>query len=140
MNKEVKLFSQILESKNAKSIHKFLDAEVSDYWKSHYQFDKPSKKVNSHLGASMKDVLLINVVAPVLFAYGKYKDDETYCDKAFRLLETCKPEVNSIITGWKKMNIKPLNACDSQSLLQLKNEYCDKFRCLDCAVGHSILK
>ncbi len=140
MSKEVKLFSQILEAKNVKAIHKFLDAEVPDYWKSHYQFDKPSKKVNSHLGASMKDVLLINAVAPVLFAYGKYKDEETYCDRAFKILETCKPESNAIISGWKKMNMEALNACDSQSLLQLKNEYCDKFRCLECVVGHRILK
>jgi hypothetical protein len=140
MNKEVKLFSGIKEAKNAKAIHKFFDAEVSEYWQSHYQFDKPSKKVNSHLGAAMKNILLINAVAPVLFAYGKYKDDEAYCDNAIALLEKCEAEDNSIIKGWKKMELKPANAYDSQSLLQLKNEYCDKFRCLECAVGAKILK
>jgi hypothetical protein len=140
MSKEVKLFSQLLESKNIKAIHRFFDVNVSDYWNTHYQFDKPSTNTNTHIGTSMKDVLLINAVAPVLFAYGKYKGKEEYCDRAFSLLETCKPESNSIVTGWENMNLKPGTAAETQSFLQLKNEYCDKFRCLECAVGHNILK
>ena len=139
MCKEVKLFSQVLEAKNAKLIHKFFDVDVSDYWKMHYQFDKPSKKADHHLGTAMKDILLINAIAPVLFAYGKYKGNEDYCERAVQLLETCKPESNSIITGWKKLEVKPTSAFESQYLLQLKGEYCDKFRCLDCAVGYGIL-
>ncbi len=140
MGKDVKLFSNIIEAKNAKSLYKFLDVEVNEYWKTHFQFDKPSKKVNSHIGADMKDILLINAVAPVLFAYGKHKGDEDYCDKAMALLETCKPESNAVITGWGKYGIEAKNASDTQALLQLKKEYCDKFRCLECAVGLSILK
>jgi hypothetical protein len=140
MCKETKLFSRILETKNAKAIHALLDIEVSDYWKRHYVFDKSSKAVKSHLGTSMKNILLINAVAPVLFAYGKYKDNDTYCERALRLLETCDAESNSIITGWKKFEMVPPNAYETQALLQLKNEYCNNFRCLDCAVGGKILQ
>jgi hypothetical protein len=140
MGKEVKLLSQILEAKDIKAIHRFFEVEVSEYWRTHYQFDKPSKKVDNHLGTAMKDILLINAVAPVLFAYGKYKGDEDYCDRAVQLLESCKPESNSIITGWKKLEMKPTNAFESQYLLQLKGEYCDKFRCLDCAIGYGVLR
>ena len=139
MCKEIKLLSQILEAKDAKAIHRFFDVEPSDYWLTHYQFDKPSGKTDDHLGASMKDILLINAVAPVLFAYGKYKANEDYCDRAIQLLETCKPESNSIIKGWEKLGLKPASAFESQYLLQLKNEYCDKFRCLECSIGHRIL-
>ncbi len=140
MNKEVKLFSQILAAKDAKAIHRFFDVQVSDYWHTHYQFDKPSKKTEHNLGTGMKDVLLINAVAPVLFAYGKYKGDEEFCNRAIALLETCKPESNAIIKNWEKLNVKPASAFESQYLLQLKNEYCNKFRCLECAIGHSILR
>ncbi len=140
MNKEVKLFSEILAAKNAKAIHQLFDVNVSDYWQQHYQFDKPSKKVNSHLGSSMKNILLINAVAPVLFAYGKYKDNDAYCDKAISLLEKCEAESNSIITGWKKLNLAATNAYETQAMLQLKNEYCDNFNCLNCAIGTRILK
>lgn len=137
---DAKMFSGIIEAKNVKAIHRLFDVDVSEYWQNHYRFDKPSKKVNSHLGTSMKNVLLINAVAPVLFAYGKYKDNEEYCDRAFALLQNCDAESNSIITGWKKLNQVPSSASESQALLQLKNEYCDKFRCVDCAIGSKILK
>lgn len=139
MGKEVKLLSQILESRNTAAIHRFFEVEVSEYWKTHYQFDKLSKKAENNLGSAMKDILLINAVAPVLFAYGKYKGEEDLCERAVQLLESCTPEHNAIITGWKKLNLKPANAFESQYLLQLKNEYCDKFRCLECAIGHRIL-
>lgn len=139
MGREVKLLSQILEAKDAKAVHRFFDVEASEYWKTHYQFDKGSKKADHHLGAAMKDILLINAVAPVLFAYGKYKGEEDFCDRAVQLLESRKPESNAIINGWKKLDMKPANAFESQYLLQLKTEYCDKFRCLECAIGHRIL-
>lgn len=140
MHKEVKLFSGILAAADVKAIHRLLEVEVSDYWQTHYQFDKPAEQVNSHLGKAMKDVLLINAVVPVLFAYGKYKDDERYCDKAMTLLESCPAENNSIIKGWKELNQQPAKASHSQALLQLKREYCDSFRCLECAVGGKILR
>lgn len=140
MHKEVKMFSLILEAKTPKAIHDLLEFEVSAYWKEHYQFDKPSKNVNCNLGSSMKNILLINAIAPALFAYGKYKDNQEYCDRALELLQQCKAESNSVITGWKELEIEPANAFESQALLQLKNNYCDKFRCLECAVGIKILK
>jgi hypothetical protein len=140
MFKEVKRFSLILETEDVKEIAKLFDVEVSAYWQTHYLFDKPSNRVNTHLGDSMKNVLLINAIAPVLFAYGKYKDNDVYCERALRLLENCEAESNSIITGWKKFEMIPSNAYETQALLQLKNEYCANFRCLDCAVGNKILQ
>ncbi len=137
---DAKLFSQVMEAKTGKSIHRIFDSDVVDYWHTHYRFDKPTKQAKSHLGTGMKNTLLINAVAPMLFAYGKYKDNETYCDRAFALLETCEAESNSIITGWKKMNLTGNNASETQAMLQLKKQYCDQFRCLDCAIGHKILQ
>jgi hypothetical protein len=55
-------------------------------------------------------------------------------------MEQLKPEKNSIIAGWEKINIENKNAFDSQALLELKNNYCDKKRCLECAVGYALLK
>lgn len=140
LGKNAKLFSQVLNARNTKTIHQMLDVEVSPYWQSHYQFDKPSKKVNHHIGADMKNILLINAVAPVLFAYGKYKDNEEPCDRALELLQQCNAESNSIITGWGKLGVKAASAYETQALLQLKTTYCDKFRCLECGVGIKILK
>ncbi len=140
MNKEVKFFSHILDSQNAMKIQEIFEVEVSDYWKSHYVFNKPVKSVKSHLGSPMKNILLINAVAPVLFAYGKYKDDERYCELALRLLETAEAEDNAVIKRWKQLGLKPKHTLDTQAMLQLKNGYCDQFRCLECSIGNKILK
>ena len=68
MGKEIKLFSSIVNAGSVKSIFRFFDADVAEYWKDHYRFGKPSKRVNTHIGDVMKNTLLINAVAPVLFA------------------------------------------------------------------------
>ncbi len=139
MHKETKLFSAVLESKNGKTVRLLFDAEPSSYWNNHYQFDKQSKNVKGKVGDGMKDILLINAVAPLLFAYGKYKGGEAYCDKAMAFLEHCKPEDNSVLKGWAALGVKADSAYQSQALLQLKTAHCDKFACLHCAVGHKIL-
>lgn len=133
-------FSKILDCTSVAEIEKRLQPQVSEYWKTHYRFDKPSKQVRSSLGESMKQVIIINAIVPVLFAYGKYKQNETYCDRALQLLEDCTPEGNSIIKQWNTLGISTTNSYQTQGLLQLKNEHCDKFRCLQCGIGLKILK
>ena len=72
--------------------------------------------------------------------YGKYRNQEVLCDKSLEILENVKPERNSIINCFDAIKLKPKNALESQAFIQLKSEYCDKFRCLECAIGHNILR
>ena len=88
----------------------------------------------------MIDNIMINTIIPMLFAYGNYHDEEKYKQKALRWLEETPPEYNSITKGFQQLNIGNKNAFDSQALIELKNEYCDKKRCLECSVGNAILK
>ena len=88
----------------------------------------------------MIDNIIINTICPVLFAYGNYHDENKYKDKALKWLEETSAEKNSITKGFQELSIENKNAFDSQALIELKNEYCDKRRCLDCSVGNSILK
>jgi hypothetical protein len=136
---DTKMFSKILEAEDVKSIHRYLDVETDAYWQTHYHFDKPSKNVKSHIGSAAKNILLINAIAPVLFAYGKYKGNDSYCTRAMQLLEACAPESNAIITMWKSLKLKPVNAYQTQALIQLKNVYCNNFNCLNCTIGHKVL-
>ena len=140
LSTQTHLFSALLEAKDIKAIHRFFDVQVSPYWKNHYLFDKPSELVKSHIGTSAKNILLINAVVPLLFAYGKYKGNETYCDRALQLLETAQSEKNSLLNDWGNLGIEFPSAFESQALLQLRNNYCNQFRCLECSVGLSILK
>lgn len=134
-----RLFSSILEIDDYKQLRLYFQADTSDYWKTHYSFGKESKKSDKYLGDSSLNTILINTVAPILFAYGRKTDQEKYCDRAMHILESIKPERNAIITEFKSAGITPSNAFDTQALIQLRKEYCDKRKCLYCRIGYQIL-
>lgn len=136
----VHLFSKVLAVKNVKEIENMFELKLSNYWQTHYVFDKLSVKRNKSLGKNAIHLFVINTIAPFLFLYGRSRDNDDYKDIAFRLLEELKPENNSIITKWKELGMEPDSAYQTQALLQLKNVYCDRKRCLECGIGNSILK
>jgi len=134
------LFSKIKEENSVTEIKKWFDITANDYWHYHYRFDEASSFKKKRLGDAMIDNIIINTVCPVLFAYGNYHDENKYKDKALKWLEQTLAEANSITKGFLKLNIENKNAYDSQALIELKNEYCSKKRCLECGVGYAILK
>jgi hypothetical protein len=140
IHQSVHLFSKILEAQDIKAIEQFFQVEVSDYWRTHYVFDKVSDERPKRLGKSTTHLLLINTIVPFLFHYGTQRDVEEQREKALQLLEQLPPESNRIITGWKALGMSPKSAYETQALIQLKNAYCNQAKCLDCAVGHAILK
>jgi hypothetical protein len=91
------------------------------------------------LGATMRKSLLINTFVPLSSAYGLLRGKPAYREKALRWLSEAAPESNSILTGWTGLGIVNKNAADSQALLELKKEYCDGKKCLDCAIGKLLL-
>ena len=86
------------------------------------------------------NLLIINTCVPVLFAYGRHTSREELCDRAFDFLEQLKPENNHIIRMWQECGLEVRTAGDSQALIQLKKEYCDKKDCLRCRIGYEYLK
>jgi hypothetical protein len=134
------LFSKIKDAKTVKEIKQWFDITANDYWHYHYRFGETSSFKKKTLGVAMTENIIINTVAPVLFAYGSYHDEQKYKDKALRWLEQTAAESNSITKGFQKLGIENKNAFDSQALIELKNEYCNKKRCLECSVGNAILK
>ena len=134
------LFSKVKETTSVNEIKRWFDITANDYWHYHYRFDDSSPFRRKKLGASMTDNVMINTIVPMLFAYGNYHGEEGYKQKAVRWLEEISAENNTISKGFQKLGIENKNAFDSQALLELKNEYCDKRRCLDCSIGNSILK
>lgn len=75
----------------------------------------------------------------MLFVYGQINSDELIKEKAINLLEALGSEKNTIITKWAKIEIKAQNALESQSLIELYNNYCSEKKCLDCTFGNKIL-
>jgi len=133
------LFSRVLESDNLKSLRALFNVSPSEYWAKHYNFHSISKERKKVIGKNATDIILINTVIPILFAYGKSKNLPEYCERALRLLEELKPERNSIITVFNNAGISAKNAGDTQALIQLRREYCDKKKCLYCRIGFKLI-
>lgn len=133
------LFSSIIASDTIEAIEKVLTLNIPEYWETHYQFDKVSPKKRKPLSKSFIELQIINTIVPLKFAYAKSQGRES-SDEIIAIMEEITAESNSTILKFREYGIKVENAFESQALLQLKNEYCDKKRCLDCAVGIALLK
>lgn len=136
---EQQLFSKTISAVSTILLYQVFGVGVSDYWKTHYQFDRESPKKVKSLSKSFVDLLIVNTVVPLQFAYAKARRSEIP-DSIIALLEQVGPESNAIIDKFANFGIIAQNAFETQSLLQLKNEYCAKGRCLQCAVGMELLK
>jgi len=136
----VHLFAEIKEAAEVKNVKSRFDIMANDYWHYHYRFDELSAFRKKKLGAAMIDNIIINTIAPVLFAYGNYHNEQPYKDKALQWLEETTAEKNVITKGFEKLGLENRTAYDSQALIELKNNYCHPKRCLDCGVGNAILK
>lgn len=116
------------------------DIHVSDYWNEHYVFEKPVIIKNKMLGDDFKTTLQINVTAPLLYAYGIFSGSDKFIDQALCLLYSMHGEENNKtrifdVTEWQQDN-----AFNSQAMIELYDNYCAKKRCLECAIGHKILR
>lgn len=133
------LFSKMLVAKTVSEIENAFVVELSNYWQTHYRFDKSSTKRNKALGRARVHLLIINIITPFLFLYGKERGMDHYQERALQLLEEIPAEKNHILRQWEHLGLKAKQAAQGQALLFLKQHYCDQRRCLDCAVGCHIL-
>ncbi|WP_235921177.1 DUF2851 family protein [Foetidibacter luteolus] len=136
----VHLFSKVKEAADITTVKELLDVTANDYWHYHYKLDEASDYKPKKLGGQMVTNIIINTVVPVLFAYGVYSREQHWKDKAVNWLMHLPPEQNKITAAWKERAVLHQNAFDSQALLELKKNYCDEKRCLDCAVGNKLLR
>ncbi len=134
------LFARIKDAATVQDVQALLNVTANDYWHYHYTFDDETA-VHSpkKLGRQMVNTLLINAVIPVLFAYGVSHNEQKFKDLPIKWLLQLPPEQNNITRQWKAKEVLNQNALDSQALIELKKNYCDKKLCLDCAVGNKIL-
>lgn len=139
-HKEQSLFSRVIEAETPEAVYKILATATSAYWEEHFIFNKPSARQKKQLGRSAQALIVINTVIPFLYAYGLHKADEVLCDRATRFLESLKAEDNHIIRHWSGAGLPVSTAADSQALLQLQKEYCDKKDCLRCRFGFEYLR
>lgn len=132
--------SQLIECDTIEQLKALLSSHVTPYWETHYTFGSTSDMNKKHLSYGSINLLMINTAIPMLFAVGRHRGKEVLCDRAFDFLEQLKAENNNIIRMWQQVGLPVKTAGDSQALIQLKKEYCDKKDCLRCRFGYEYLK
>ena len=132
-------FSKIVEAKSIEELKKLFTIHVSDYWNRHYTFDEESVFKEKPFGNLSVENIIINTVCPLLFFYGKIKQEESLVEKAISWYDVLKPEKNNITKLFEEIKFKTQHAAHSQALLQMQSNYCAKKKCLQCGIGVSIL-
>jgi len=134
------LFSVIRETESLSQLKQMLSVTANDFWHYHYNFSESATYRPKNLGEQMINNIIINTVIPLLFAYGRLHKEEQYTERAMQWLRELASEKNTITFGFSQLCIPNKNAFDSQALKELKTNYCDQRRCLDCVVGNALLK
>ena len=133
------VFSKLLNCNDLKEVKSIFNVSTSTYWETHYRFQVPSPRKVKHLGETASNTLIINAVAPLMFAWGKRHEQSEICDRAIAYLEELDAEDNKITRLFAKQGFEPHNAMQSQALLTLYENYCKKHLCLECRIGNILI-
>ena len=137
-NNHTNLFFKIIEAKTIEDIYAIFDVKTSLFWETHYTFSKASKRSVKKLTKSFIDLLIINTIVPLKFLYAKYQSKEVNNDIQ-NIIQQLPSEKNSVVNKFNSLKQVSNSAFQSQALLQLKDEYCNKNKCLQCAIGNSLI-
>ena len=132
------LFQRLIKESSLAGMYEILLVQASTYWDTHFNFGKSQTNRPKKLTKAFIDLLLVNTVIPLKFAYNQYlgKDDH---EELLILIQQIKPEKNTIVQKYDELRPEAASAMQSQALIQLKNEYCTKHQCLQCSVGNWLL-
>jgi len=140
IRKKIPLSKLISGEMTMKKIMSLFDVTPHEFWETHYRFETSTKLKSTKFSKDFKSLLFINAIVPFLFAIGVLNDDESLKVKALNYLNELEPEKNSVIQSWTNLGIKSETAFDTQALIEQKNEFCSKKKCLFCTVGTKLLR
>lgn len=132
------LLSVVIATKTLEGFYDLFEVSVSEYWQIHYNFSTISKPSKKKLTKSFINLLLINTIVPIKFAYAKSQGKEI-TEEILELMEQLPAEDNSIVLKFQELKKVSSSANQSQALIQLKINYCDKNKCLQCAIGSALI-
>jgi hypothetical protein len=133
------LFSKLMSNTKKEEFYILFSFSIQEFWKTHFTFESVSKKSLKKLSKAFIDLLLINTIIPLKFVFLQSRG-EVDEEEIMQLIKQLSPEKNSIISNFSDLKIKSKTALESQALLELKNNYCTKKRCLHCAIGNNLLR
>ena len=134
------ILDRVMACRSEDDVRRLFCIEASAYWRTHYIPGAASDENPKRIGFFKANIIGINLVAVLQFAYGSFIGRESLRDSALTLLECHAPEDNTLIRGWRGTGLSPANAFETQALIQLRTQYCAAKRCAGCPVGMRVLK
>lgn len=102
-----------------------------------FYFRRKISDVDKTISFTMQNHLLLNLILPYFFYLG-YSSIE-FREKAIEIAEILPPEKNNIVEQMKLLGFSIKNSFDSQAVLEIYSEFCQKKKCLNCTVGAKII-
>jgi len=131
--------SKMMNAKSVDEVKALFEVNLSGYWANRCSFNAQGGGSSRGLSESSIAILIINAVIPVIYAYGRLSNDEAACNRAVEMLQSLKPERNTIVELFTRAGIECKDAFTSQALIQLRRQYCETRKCLYCRIGHRML-
>jgi len=137
-SQQTNLFSKLMKARSLEKLYAVFEGATSTFWETHYTFDKTSKFAPKKLTKSFINLLIINTIVPIKFAFNKFNRHQTQ-DDVVSIMQHIPMEHNRIVDKFHSLYAFGKTALDSQALIQLKENYCSKNKCLQCAIGSALL-
>ncbi len=134
------LLTAIIEAQDINGMRKLFATTPSKYWQTHYYPGEESQPHSGMLSTKSIDILIINTVVPFIFRYGHATGQPDLADKALDILQKLPNEENYITTYFSSIGINIKTAYDSQAVIQLLRNYCEKRDCLRCHLSYHLMK
>lgn len=136
--KQNQLFQNLISANSINQIYLYFDCDISEYWQSHYVFDKPNTRKNKKISKKFIDLLILNCILPIKFTFG-YVHGNIIPELLVGLASEIASEKNTIIEKFNDVGLVSKNSYETQALLQLKKKYCNTNKCLHCAIGQKLI-
>ncbi len=134
------LLSKVIEKDSILGLKKLFSCQASAFWDLHYHFDSFSENKVKKLGETLLNLMLINAILPFVFHYANMHGNDLLKERMLYFLKALPPEKNMITKKWQAIGLKISDAMQSQASISLKNDYCEKKRCLQCSFGNYLIK
>jgi hypothetical protein len=134
------MWSSMINASSVSAARELINVTANDYWHYHFRFDEETAYKPKKTGTEIINSVVLNTFIPVMYAYGYHHSETLYQQKAIDWAMQLRGENNSIVNHFQRIGVAVKNSADSQAVIELKSQYCDKRMCLDCAIGNAVLK
>ncbi len=140
LHRQADKLSRISKMDNGKDLFELFEQESSEYWWNHYHFGSKASVWSKKLGTDTILAIILNSILPYRYISSVRKGELHGLNATLDVMRTLPPECNALTRKWEERGFSSGNALESQGLLELKSQYCDRKKCLDCFIGKGLMK